>query len=250
MHRCEILLVDDDRRFREELSEYLEEYRILQASSGEEALRLLQEPHEIELVMLDVKLPGLNGIEVLKRMKMMVPDLKIIILTGYSTKDIAIGALKGHADDYIEKPLQIRNTKRIIARILESRWGQQEGDSEDIKGKVERIKRFLEKNYDKKVDLRMASDRVFLSQKYLSRVFKQHTGIGFNEYRLKVKMDAAKGFLLEGGYNINQLAFKLGYENTESFIRSFKKFTGCTPSTYRKREALKYSNGLNVPQPG
>ncbi|MGA1791152.1 MAG: response regulator [bacterium] len=233
-----ILLVDDDKDFREEFIEYLEEYKITEASSGEQALNLIEEPNEIDLVILDVMMPGLSGTEVLKRMKKMSPDLGIIILTGYSSKDIIIEALKGHADDYIEKPLHIDQTKRIIERILESKQESIDIDGSDITAKVERVKRFLERNYNKKVSLKVAAETVCLSPKYLSRIFKENTGIGFNEFKLKIKIEKAKHLLNKGGYNINQVAYKLGYKNTESFMRMFKRNTGHTPSYFKKKNML------------
>jgi len=226
MPYCHILLVDDNRRFREEATEYLKEFSVIQASSGEEALRILTQPNEIELVILDVMMPGLNGIDVLKQMKQIAPDLGIIILTGYSSKNVAIQALKGHADDYMEKPFKVRELKTSIERLVKEKRGLGGGNGEGIKGKVERVRHFLEKNYDKKVNLKMVADLVCLSPKYMSKIFKQHTGIGFNEYRQKVKVEMAKALLETSGYNINQMAFKLGYENTESFIKAFKKHSG------------------------
>ena len=62
-------------------------------------MQLLRKPNEIDLVLLDVMMPGLSGTEVLREMKKLSPNLAIIILTGYSSKDVAIEALKGHADD-------------------------------------------------------------------------------------------------------------------------------------------------------
>jgi YesN/AraC family two-component response regulator len=230
-----ILLVDDDQRFRREMIEYLKDYNIIQASSGEDALRLLAQPNEIDLVILDVMMPGLDGIHVLKRMKQMSPDLGIIILTGFSSKDIAIKALKEHADDYVEKPLQVRQIRNSIERLLKDKRGiLKKGDS-GIEDKVERIKYYLERNYDKKLNLSIVAKLVCLSPKYVSKIFKDHTGIGFNEYRLKIKAEMAKELLDKSGYNINELARKLGYDNTESFIISFKKFTGLTPAKYRKK---------------
>jgi len=235
MPYCHILLVDDNRRFRKEIAESLEEFNVIQASTGEEALRILMQPNEIELVILDVMMPGLNGIEVLKQMKQSAPDLGIIILTGYSSKDVAIQALKGHADDYLEKPFKVHELKASIERLVKKKKGLGSGNGEGIKGKVKRVRHFLEKNYDKKVNLKMAADLVCLSPKYVSKIFKEHAGVGFNEYRQRVKVEMAKVLLEKSGENINQMAAKLGYENTESFIKSFKKHTGLTPASYRKK---------------
>ncbi len=98
-----VLLVDDDKMFREELREALEDYRVVEAANGKEALEILKKPNEIDIVMLDVMMPGLPGTEVLKEIKKISPSLSVVMLTGYSSKDVAIEALKGRADDYIEK---------------------------------------------------------------------------------------------------------------------------------------------------
>lgn len=230
-----ILIVDDDQEFRQELREFLEGYEIIEASDGVQALTLLRRANEIGLVLLDVNMPGVSGTDVLREMKRIDPDLGIVILTGYSSKDVAIEALKGRADDYIEKPLDIGKIKNIIDKVLESKQGSAEIDASDIEGKVRKVKNFAELNCFKKISLKDAAQAVCLSPKYLSRIFKQYSGMGFSEYRLKIKIRKAKELLHKGGLNINQLADKLGYENAESFIRQFKKLTRQTPTEYRRK---------------
>ena len=233
-----ILLVDDDREFREEFKEFLETYEVIEAESGEEALKILKKPNEIDLVLLDVRLPGIKGTEVLKEIKTIAPGLGIIILTGHSSEDVAIEALKGHADDYLEKPLNAEEAKKVIDDLLESKSG---AAAEGARGedKIEKVKRFVERNCYKKVCLKDAAEAVALSPKYLSRIFKENLGIGFNEYRLKIKMREAKALLENTELNIDHVAYKLGYQNTESFTRLFKELSGKTPSEYRKRHKVK-----------
>lgn len=230
-----ILLVDDDKEFRDEFRDYLEDYQVIEASNGEEALKLLKKPNVIDLVIMDVMMPGLRGTEVLKEIRRIDPDLGIVILTGYSSEGVAIEALKGHADDYIQKPLDIDKTKEIIERLLETKKVKGDIDTNGIKGKIERVKDFAKRNYHKKVCLKDAAGAVFLSPKYLSRIFKQRTGKSFSEYKLKIKIEKAKELLSTTGYNVNQIAEKLGYENVESFIRFFKKLAKYTPTEYRKK---------------
>jgi AraC-like DNA-binding protein len=76
---------------------------------------------------------------------------------------------------------------------------------------------------------------VHLSPKYLSRLFKQEAKVGFNQFRLGVKMEKAKELLKSSDYNVSQISYKIGYQNVESFIRCFKNATNCTPSQYRKK---------------
>ena len=229
-----ILIVDDDKEFREEFKEFLAGYEVKEASDGREALELLRKAHNIDLVILDVNMPHISGIDVLTEIKKTDPDLGTIILTGYSDKDTAIDALKGHADDYIEKPVDPEKLKAIIERILEKKHAGSDIDIVSMKGKIEKVKRFVERNCFKKTGLEDAARVVCLSPKYLSRIFKECAGESYIAYRLKIKIEKAKEILRQGGFNISQIAYKLGYENPESFIRQFKKLTGKTPTKFRQ----------------
>jgi len=229
-----ILIVDDDRIFRNEFRELLDDYEVVEAESGEQALQILGKPHQIDLVMLDVMMPGLRGTEVLRRIKEMEPRLSIIILTGHSSKDVAVDALKGRADDYIEKPFSVAKAKEIINRLLDAKSGDDDVSSLDMRGKIEKTKRYIDRNCYKRVELQDAAEAVCLSAKYLSRIFKQVTGVSFSKYRLGRKIEKAKELLRESGMNVSQISAKLAYENTESFIRQFKKLSGKTPTEYRR----------------
>jgi two-component system response regulator YesN len=229
-----VLLVDDNREFREEFAESLSDYEVIQAADGQEALKILSRPNEIDLVIMDVFMPGLSGTEVLRQMRKDWPGLGIIILTGYSSKDIAVEALKGHADDYLEKPVDIEKAKEIIEGVLSVKRAPKELSGGGIKGKIEKVKNFVERNCFKKISLEDAAQAVCLSPKYLSRIFEEITGVRFTDYRLRVKINRSRELLKKSGYNIDQIADKLGYKNTESFIRQFKKITGFTPTGYRK----------------
>ena len=229
-----ILLVDDDREFRDEFSDLLYDYRVIQASNGEEALAVLSRPNEIDVVILDVIMPGLKGTEVLKRIKAMDPDLGVIILTGFGTKATVIEALKGKADDYIEKPVDIPRAREIIKRLIKHREPPGQAVPGGLDAKIERVIHFLDRNFEKRVSLKEAAELVALSPKYLSRVFKERTGKGFEEYRLEVRMDKAGELLETTDFSVEEISYRVGYENAESFTRLFKKIKGCTPTQHRE----------------
>lgn len=228
-----ILIVDDNADFREELADSMPEYRFTEAAGGRDALKILKAPNEIDLVVLDVIMPDIRGTNLLAELKAMLPDMPVIILTGFSDKDTAIEALKADADDYIEKPINVDKTKRIIERLLESKVATRNLNLDEVAGKIERIKRFIARNYDKKVTLNEASKLVYLSPKYLSRIFKEHTGRGFNDCVIEIKLAEAKKILKNTNHTIDQISYKLGYQNPESFTRIFKKNEGKTPTQYR-----------------
>ncbi len=232
-----LLLVDDDPEFRSEFAEALvDDYRVSEASGGSEALKLLEKPNDIDLVILDVVMPDVRGTAVLRRIKQVAPDLGVIILTGFSSKDVAIEALKGAADDYVEKPIQVSKIKEAIDKLLQKTRARGDITTGGVDGKIERVKHFLEVNYHKAVRLEDAAKAVGLSPKYLSRLFRERTGMGFNTYKFRTKMEKAKELLTTTGSSVNQVSYALGYENPESFIRLFKRITGKTPTAFRRRK--------------
>ncbi len=232
----QILIVDDDPEFREELRYLLQDdYKITEASNGAQALGLIRKPNAFDLVILDVIMPGMHGTEVLKEVKELKPNLPIIILTGRSSKDVAIEALKAHADDFLEKPFHVDQFLETIRKILTDKVKASVPQAQDsgIEGKIAQAKYFITRNYDKKISLNDMADQLALSPKYFSRVFKQIVGKGFNEFRLKIKMEEAAHILKSSTCTINELADRLGYQNTESFIRGFKDIMGQTPQDFR-----------------
>ncbi len=235
----QILIVDDDPEFREEMRACLSHYQIIEAANGQQALDIIKRPNAVDLVILDVVMSGPSGTETLKQMRKIAPDLAVIILTGQGSKDMAIEALKGRADDFIEKPFNVERFLATVRRILDSKNQSMTAHV----NKMERVKMFIERNFDKKIGLQHVADEAHLSAKYLSRLFKENTGVGFNEYRLKIKVQKAADVLKNTQCTVEQLAVQLGYKNPESFIRMFEKFMGCTPTQYR----LKHNDPKSLP---
>jgi two-component system, response regulator YesN len=224
------MIVDDDRDFRTEFREILEdEYEIMEAANGEEAIQIMQEPNIIDLIVMDVRMPGIQGTEALKKIKEINPNVYIIMLTGYSQKDVIIESLRGHADDYMEKPVKIDRILTMIKNLLDEK-------QKEVTGIIGKLKYFIEKNYHKDISLKEASNVICLSPKYISRIFKEKLGIGFIDYKLQLRIEKSKELLDDSDLNINEIAYNIGYQNVESFVRIFKKIEKCTPTEYRQRK--------------
>lgn len=120
-----ILVVEDDQMIREGISEYLSEfgYTMLEAKDGKEALSKFN--HEINLVILDIQIPFINGLEVLKEIRKK-SDLPILILTAFSDEEYKIDAFSHLADGYMEKPLSLPVLKARIDSLLKKHFGQVE----------------------------------------------------------------------------------------------------------------------------
>lgn len=235
-----VLIVDDDSEFRSELADMLAGYDIAEAGSSDEALEVLSRPNNIGVVLLDIRMPGMGGLEALKRIKYLEPETGVIILTGFSTKEAAVEALKNRADDYLEKPADVDNVRQTVERVLSRLNGPCPGieTQGDPSLRPDKVRRFLEKNRRRMVTLSDAAEEVFLSPKYLSRYFKNEIGKGFRECKMEMKLEEAKKLLSGSGVSISAVAGRLGYRNAESFSRIFKKYEGVTPSEFRKNRRL------------
>ena len=80
-----ILIIDDNKEFIAELKDYLEGYKIVESSTAADALEKIKRPNDIGLIFLDMRLPDLDGLELLKKIKKVQPDIKVVIVTGYGS---------------------------------------------------------------------------------------------------------------------------------------------------------------------
>ncbi len=118
MYRYKILIVDDDRLLQNSLKNILcEKYDPLIAGSGEEALRLLKK-NPIDLVLLDIRLPGMDGIETLQQIKSAQQDLLIVMMTAYEDIQTVITSMKRGAHDFLVKPFEIEIFELVIEKAL------------------------------------------------------------------------------------------------------------------------------------
>ena len=116
-----ILIVDDDKSIRYSLKRMMEgKYSILTAQNGEEALERVKESFP-DLILMDIKMPGRSGIDVLREIKLIDPKSPVIIMTAYGTTETAIEAMKYGAFDYILKPFPIPQMKGLVEKALSLR---------------------------------------------------------------------------------------------------------------------------------
>lgn len=125
-----ILVVDDEPLIRESLYEILriEGFRAQMAQSGEEALEIIRN-NPVDIIVTDMKLPKMNGLELLHEVKKEHPQTEIIFITGYGTIETAVEAMRKGAADYITKPINDQEIKIIISKIVERKQILQENQN-------------------------------------------------------------------------------------------------------------------------
>ncbi|MFA6742738.1 MAG: response regulator [Candidatus Neomarinimicrobiota bacterium] len=120
MNKYRILIVDDEQNVCDFLEEFLKYkgYSALKASSGDEALHSIKEKGT-DLILLDLLMPGMSGLEVLENVRKLYPDLPVIILTGVKDKRMVDDTLNLGADDYICKPIDLDVLEKSISNSLQ-----------------------------------------------------------------------------------------------------------------------------------
>ena len=119
-----VLVVDDEVGPRESLRAVLKpDYQVLVATEGEQAIRVVeQEP--VDVVLLDLRMPGLSGIRVMEKIKAIDPSIEVILVTGYASYETVLEALRLHAFDYVSKPFNVPHLREMVKRAATHRHSQ------------------------------------------------------------------------------------------------------------------------------
>ena len=138
MSIANVLLVDDEVSFVESFGERLElrDFEISKAFSGEEALKVLEENKNIEVVILDVKMPGMDGIETLAEIKRKNPLVEVMMLSGHADVESAIEGMKQGAYDYLMKPIEI---DQIITKVAAAAAKKRQHEEKIVQARIKEI---------------------------------------------------------------------------------------------------------------
>ena len=127
-----ILVVDDEMLLRDLLFNYFNThgYKVLLAEDGEPAIEMLEDNHEqVDVALVDLRMPRMDGMELMRRIREKGWDIPIVVMTAYPTLDSAIEAVRHGATDYVQKPFAITELERAVERALETKKIQQENTS-------------------------------------------------------------------------------------------------------------------------
>ena len=118
-----ILIVDDEELILDLLQNYFQSmsYHTIPALDAEEALKYIRNGEPIDLVITDINLPGKSGIDLLRIVREVKPEVPVILITGHKTLDFAISAVKNGASDFITKPFDLANVKKVVEKVLRYR---------------------------------------------------------------------------------------------------------------------------------
>jgi signal transduction histidine kinase len=120
-----LLVVDDDPIMRHLCAQALSTFHVIQANDGKEALEILDKV-QVDIILSDIMMPNMSGLELLLKVKERQPDQTMILVTGYTEKDVILQALKAGADDFISKPIKFLQLRTTVEKILDKKLLREE----------------------------------------------------------------------------------------------------------------------------
>jgi len=253
-----VLIVDDHKHLVESLLSCVpwEEAGVTGvhgAYSGGEALETLRSKN-IGILVTDIRMPGMSGLELIERARADRPELQCILLTGHAEFEYARRAIELQTFRYLMKPVrtnELVETVRLLtassrAPAAEAAAAEpaapeppaelpaEPAEAKDYRRKtVEAVHEFVRERLGADVTLTAIAERVHLHPVYLSKLYKETTGTKLSDYILNVRIDKAKELLLRSPMKIYEISEAVGYRSTQHFITEFKKIVGMTPKAYQ-----------------
>ena len=250
--RFTMLMVDDSPDMCRFVHDYFRgEYNVLTASNGEVALERLEENDNIDLVVSDVNMPKMDGLELCKRIK---TDLKwshipVILLTGRRGDQVEVEGLRLGADDYITKPFNVEMLRLRVKKFIEKRENRQRQFREKMdvapseititsvdEQFIQRAIKICEEHMsDTEFSVEVLGHELSLSRTYLYKKLINITGKGPAEFIRTIRLKRGKQYLEQSMMPISDIAAELGYANPKRFTENFKAEYGVSPSEYSKK---------------
>ena len=233
------LLIADDENLELKVLEktvkkhFVDELEIFASSNGRKASQICDEVKP-DIALLDIEMPGMNGIELAKYIKEKYANCIIIFITAYDRFDYAIEAMHIKAFDYLLKPWKEERLCELINTAIENVRGMQKTDG-IVHSQKDIIKDYIDRNYKKDISAKDVAGILGYSDVYFSKVFKQLFDDNFINYLTKIRIDRAKVLLKDISFNIKEVGKSVGYADSNYFTKVFKRSIGMSPSEYRNR---------------
>lgn len=226
-----VVIADDEKAVSKIIQHFIEREKLpLQvegiALDGESALRMIREK-EPDLVFLDIKMPLLDGFEVMEAVQAMKLDVKIVIITAYESFEYAQRALRMGAMDIILKPIEYEQFTQALRRSVG--WNFTANDL------VNQVLEYIHTHYTEKIELQLLSEQFHVTASYLSKQFKRYVDTNLISYVNRIRIENAVDLLKNEHNSIQEVARQVGYENVNYFYKKFREHTGHMPSDYLKK---------------
>lgn len=222
---------------------------VAEAGNGLEGLEVVRK-YNPDLLICDIKMPKMDGIEMLKQLREEKNDVRVIFLTAYGEFAYAQSACKLLASDYLLKPFQDGELEDAVRRVTEKIAAEQGRGAGDEAGKPANLVlksgdkskyvmgalEFISEHYgDTDISVGMIAESLGISADHLSHIFKKETDYTVMAYITRFRMRNACRLLEDCRAKVYEVAEQVGYRDIAYFSSTFKKIVGVSPSEYQDR---------------
>lgn len=243
-----LLITDDESEIRNGLSNYFPwhefGYQVVgQACDGEEALAFIEEK-PVDVLLCDIRMPSLSGIDVAERLYRQGSGVKVILLSGFKEFEYAQLAVQYGVKRYLTKPTKYVEIAEVFGHLRSEMDHERmpapspsasSAESGLTDHTIEKVKAYLQDNLSA-ATLENAAKHVYLNPFYLSKFFKTKTGENFSDYVMNLRMHRAAELLKTTHCKTYEISEIVGYSNAKNFTRMFRSFFGVTPREYRNED--------------
>lgn len=229
-----------------------------EADNGIKGLELFKKTSP-EIILLDIRMPGLDGISLLKQIKEVNLEACVILISGYRDFEYARSALNYEAFNYLLKPVneddlvsilkaatafldknkkyhqKIDRMQAIIQKITAKGENAEPEDSAGENGDslVQKALNYIDSNFHRQISLESVASCLFVNPCYLSDLFSKEMGKPFIQYVNELRINKAKAMLEKTEYKISDISLLVGFTDTNYFSKVFRKYVGTVPSVYK-----------------
>ncbi|MDR3334887.1 MAG: response regulator [Treponema sp.] len=238
-----LLILDDDLQIREGIEKGIDWKslgfdEVRSAADGIEGLKIARELQP-DIVLSDVRMPGMDGLEFLLQIKILFPKIKVMLISGYDDFEYLQKAVQYQADDYELKPIKVRNLIKRIQELQEKIHAEGKKSTEDAPVgekyslRITKAINYIHAHLFEYLSAEGLAKLIEVTPNYFSAQFKKETGTAFKAYVNEERLRNAAWLLSFTSEQITLIAEKTGYHDYIYFSQIFKKRFGCSPSEYR-----------------
>lgn len=246
----QVLLIDDEIKIINWMKKtvHWEKYGFHVCELCTDSLQALNyiEMHPVDLVITDIRMPGISGLELIQKLCQRKPGIRTIILSGYNQFEYAKQALRYGVKGFLVKPLDPAELEELLMNIAHEINSAAPSDStpketevlftlESKGNRLTEVISYIDQNYNKDICLKVCADLFDFHPAYLGKIFKETVGVPFNTYLNQKRISKLKQLLAQSNLPVNQLLESVGYHNYEYFYTVFKKYEGISFSEYRSK---------------
>jgi len=238
-----IVIVEDEYRVRQGLRNLITKLDLAckvvgEAENGYDGLLMINDLQP-DVVITDIQMPKMNGLEMIKNVSDLNIETKFVILTGHAEFEYAQRGIRLGVYEYLLKPITITKVRALLESLVSPVAKEDEGEEIKYSKIVHDMKNIIDKNFGLRLGLDSFAEKYRLTPEYISALFAKEVGMAYSTYIKKVRVEKAQELLLNSNMKIYEVACQVGYPDQKYFSKIFKEYTGVSAKQYAMNHRVK-----------